>query len=471
MTNFKQNLFRTLACLSTGGLLAVTRSLHPIWEAAWLAPVPILVVALLSRRWAGFGWAVLAGVIGSIPFALYLASAAPLLTVIFVMATLALGLGAGVALSVAAQRRIPLPLAVFVFPAWSAGLDTVIAHVSPHGTAGSIAYSQMDFTPVLQVAALGGTSAVVFVVSLFASALAFALTQWQTPRHAIAAGAPAAIIVFLSLALGAWRIQAAASEPSVTVALAALNQRSQLPTDWRATFTTYRTRLEEARKRGARVLVLPEEISQIAPGDVPDMRASLSSYARASGVILAVGFRMLGPSGERNRLYVFIPDGTILDYDKRHLIPGYEAPVVVPGREPALMTTFRGLKLGGSICKDFDFADTSRQLSSAELVVAPAWDFGEDGRLHGRMAMLRAVEGGFTLLRSARRGEMTVSDRFGRVLAEAPSGSEAPLLVTQAPMPQVSPPLFARVGDVFGWACAVFSLLVGGAGLMRRQKA
>lgn len=52
------------------------------------------------------------------------------------------------------------------------------------------------------------------------------------------------------------------------------------------------------------------------------------------------------------------------------------------------------------------------------MLLAPAWDFTEDGRLHSRMAVTRGVESGLTVARTARAGRVTVSDPFGRILAE-----------------------------------------------------
>lgn len=461
MSGIKGNLVRALACLVSAGLLAAAGSLHPIWAAAWIASVPVLAAAFLSGRSTGFGLALLAGLAGNTPLFLYLLDVAPPAVVAVVVSVLALAYAAGVALAASARRRLPPAVAVFVFPAWTAGLDTAIAHLSPHGSAASLAYSQMGFTPVLQLAALGGAPAIVFLVCLFASGLAFALADLQAPRRALAATGPAALVVLAGLGFGVWRLAAAPAAPTLTVAMAAVDQKSQLPDDWRAVLAAYRPGLAVAKARGARLLVLPEEISRIPAQDLPAMQAELGTYARTSGVTLAAGFRVMQPPKGRNRLYVFAPDGRVSTYDKRHLIPGLETLAIAAGRGPVLAADLGGVTLGGAICKDFDFTDTSRALAhaGAQLVVAPAWDFGEDAWLHARMAMLRAVEGGFTLVRSARRGEMSVSDRYGRVLAEAPSGPVAPVLVAQAPIPHAQAPLYARIGDAFGWACAAFALL------------
>src|SRR5690606_31276364 len=89
-----------------------------------------------------------------------------------------------------AARVLPAWAAVFVFPTLMAGIETLIAATSPHGSAGALAYSQMDFLPVIQIASLGGAPAITFVVTLFASAVAILITK----RALVSAIAPAAII-------------------------------------------------------------------------------------------------------------------------------------------------------------------------------------------------------------------------------------------------------------------------------------
>jgi apolipoprotein N-acyltransferase len=50
-------------------------------------------------------------------------------------------------------------------------------------------------------------------------------------------------------------------------------------------------------------------------------------------------------------------------------------------------------------------------------VLVPAWDFTLDGWLHDRMAVMRGVESGFTVVRAAKQALLTVSHDRGRILA------------------------------------------------------
>jgi apolipoprotein N-acyltransferase len=97
------------------------------------------------------------------------------------------------------------------------------------------------------------------------------------------------------------------------------------------------------------------------------------------------------------------------------------------------------------------------------LLLVAAWDFGRDGRLHARMAVVRGVESGFALVRTAQRGLLTVSDDRGRVVAEMPSGEGPEALLTARVAPGSGRTPYARWGDWFGWLC----LLLLAAALVR----
>ena len=79
-----------------------------------------------------------------------------------------------------------------------------------------------------------------------------------------------------------------------------------------------------------------------------------------------------------------------------------------------------------AICKDLDFPETIRRDARAglRLMAVPAWDFGADGWLHGRMAIMRGVENGFAVVRAANGGLLTASDAQGRLIARKVVGPD-----------------------------------------------
>ncbi len=81
------------------------------------------------------------------------------------------------------------------------------------------------------------------------------------------------------------------------------------------------------------------------------------------------------------------------------------------------------------------------------------------------MALLRGVENGFSLVRTARQGRLLVSDALGQVLHEAntSAGNRAVLIGTLPAYPMGS--FYAKTGNWFG----IVNLLLG-AYLLWRTK-
>jgi apolipoprotein N-acyltransferase len=86
-------------------------------------------------------------------------------------------------------------------------------------------------------------------------------------------------------------------------------------------------------------------------------------------------------------------------------------------------------------------------------MLVPAYDFEVDDRMMAAVTAIRGIEGGYTVARAARRGMSFVSDPYGRVVGERRSSAATGTLIARAPSGLFAPTLYARVGDLFGWAC------------------
>ena len=206
-------------------------------------------------------------------------------------------------------------------------------------------------------------------------------------------------------------------------------------------------------------MVLPEKSARLDPGAAAVLRARLERLAASHAVYLVVSVDLVESSHKENRAWLFAPSGRLIgDYAKHHLVPGFEAGFV-PGTDHVVRAVDEH-RIGLAICKDMDFPALGRSYSTLRVaaLLVPAADFDVDAAIHARMAMLRGVEGGFTVIRSARRGWLTVSDRYGRIVDVTPSTKvPAASLAVVAPLGPGAPTLYARLGDVFGWLCVVAS--------------
>jgi apolipoprotein N-acyltransferase len=456
------------AALLSGALIAFASALHPLWWAAWIAPVPVLWVARgLPQR--GFWLGLLTGLVGGVSLARYYAAVAGPIPTLAIIVLGALAWAVMIRTAAAAQSRLAPALAVFALPAIWAALDTVVAAASPHGSAGSLAYSQAGFAPVVQVAALGGTAAVVFCIGLFASTLLLAL---RTGRGALWPQilpllAPVAILS-VALIWGAVRVEERAAEPpaapGVAVAIISGDGYEGSPADWNRIWPPYARAIEAAAAGGARVAVLPEKIAGLGPVETAAAADEVAALARSAGIDIVVGLLANDGSALHNRALFAESSGRQSWYDKQHLVPGWEGRIV-PGQTPLVVDTTYG-RVGIAICKDMDFARLGRDYAraGAELMLVPAWDFrgawGADGESHGNLAVLRGVEGGFSVARSARIGYLTLSDPAGRLVAHRRSDPVVAMVTVPLPAPRTDPTVYARTGDLFGWLCVAAAIAI-----------
>jgi apolipoprotein N-acyltransferase len=108
-----------------------------------------------------------------------------------------------------------------------------------------------------------------------------------------------------------------------------------------------------------------------------------------------------------------------------------------------------------------DFPSLSRQYSrdGVSLLVVPASDFVVDGWLHARMAILRGVEGGLSIARSAKLGILTATDDRGRVLAERDTiGPSFATSIANIPV-RHDGTLYLIFGNWFAWVCVALLLV------------
>lgn len=422
-----------------------------MWWAAWIAPAPLL--------WAvrGCGWratsllGALAGLIASVSLFGYLVD----LSGVVDAAGLSLVRAAQWSLFALAWRLLTLGVrawaAVVALPALVAGSDVWIAAVSPHGSAGSLAYSQVDVLPIAQLASLGGVAAITFVLVACATALAHLA---DARRVTVALLIPAVVLV-ASLGFGAARLGSAPAATQASVAVISSDRFEGSPDDWRAVWSHYEPAIVSAAAEGVDVVVLPEKLWTIADADVADFTAVLSDAAQSHGVSIVLSVDQRGET-DVNRLYLFAADGGITTYDKRHLVPGWEGRFT-PGTESVTVST-AGLTLALAICKDLDFPATFDP-GDADLIVVPAWDFGQDAGFHARMAILRGIEQGIPVARSARDGLVTLTDPYGQhVVPAMPSQSDPVIAIGGVPAPV--PTLYGTIGDAFGWIAGGASVLV-----------
>lgn len=451
-------------------------ALQPLWWAAWLAPLPLLLAAVRLRAlpaalatWCAFAL----GGSGQWPY-LHDTLGLPLPVVLAAIVLPALALVPAVLLfrSLARQGR---PLAAgLALAAVATGLGWMAARISPHGTFGHLAYSQMDALPVVQLAAVGGLWLVGFLVWWGGGALASAIATRATVPARARALATTVLLIGLALGFGFWRLQQDASGPTLRVALLAAGGPGSGNADidtpqGAALLQRYLAAIDRLAASGRLdVVVGPESPLLVHAHAVGALQAAADRH----GARILIGAEDRSePSRPRNAALVFEPGrATPATYFKRHLIPGLEARYV-PGEARLLLAGTPPTAV--AICKDLDFTSTALDHArlGAALMLVPAWDFEVDAWLHARMAVMRGIEGGFAVARSARDGLLTLSDDRGRILAEtsAVGRDDVVSLVAELPVRGGATP-YRLWGDGFGAGCVALALALAALALGSTSK-
>ncbi len=440
--------------------------LHPIWWFVWLAPLPVLWLAPRLPLWQAFAASMLASFAGWLNLWHYFRRVlgAPSLAILISLLLPAVIFALGVLLFRWFVRREAPLQAALAFPAYWVCSEFLNAATSVHSTAGNLAYSQLNFLPILQIASVTGIWGISFFVLLFSSTIAAILSTsgYTAQRKVLIVMAP--LLLGGALAFGTWRLHTTKPSPVTTVALIASDlPQNEFPSkqeDALRLFRDYAAQVAALSGQHIQAVVIPEKIAVALPAHISEVDSLFLDAAARTGAVVVVGMVLRDSNGLWNEARIYAPDGAPpRTYEKHHMLPPFESQFVI-GTSREVLTEPSGL-WGLAICKDMDFPRLSREygLAGTGLLLVPAWDFDVDGWLHGRMSFLRGVEDGFSIARAPRHGVLTVTDDRGRVLAERNTNSQPfTVLVAQVPV-RHDATLYLRWGNWFPWFCVVILLV------------
>ena len=462
------------AVLLTAGAYFVSTGLHRVWWLVWLAPLPFLLIARKLRAWPIFAAALAARALAGLDFWNYLHNVVqfPLWLTLVTVLVPSIGFAFAVVLYGAWMRKGNPWLAALAFPAVIVAVEYLFSLWQ--GTFFSTGYTQLQNLPVLQLAAVTGLWGISFTVNLFPAGLAALAASPAKLRFRLAT----ALAVYLAciLAYGLWRLNhVPAATHSVAVGLVETHAgKNMFPPDAASSIALMQDYAEQVKAlaaQGAAIVILPEMTTLIPDAALARVDSFWQQTARDAHVEVLLDILRATDRGGYNEARLYSADGGIeAVYDKHHPVPTWEARTT-PGTEISVLACPRPSKesqpsaspapgktgnIGIEICRDMDYPELSRRYAHQQvgLMLVPAWDQGldVDAYWHGHLALMRAVEDGFTMVRDAKVGLLTASDDRGRILAEEttrPDGALVSMLVT-VPV-RYDSTLYEKWGDWFAW--------------------
>lgn len=455
---------RWLWLLGGATLLVLAHFRLGIGALAWVAPVPLLHALRSATRKRDH-----AAILAVMVLAWVLATAKILTAPMPLGLALAFGLPIGVVLSAPyvgwawLRARVGAGRATLAFAASMALAEYALHAALPYGTWGSAANTQLDQVALLQLASVTGLHGVSFLMYAFAGALEACLADRGRWRHALAA----ATVVLGVVCMGQLRL-ALASDSAGTVARVAtidtdarfgglpLPDRRALDAIDAALFA----RTIDAARAGARMVVWPEAATLVEPGDERAFLARASALAGAQRIRLVAAYVVplrRAPLLYRNKYAMIAPSGRVEHtYQKHHPVPG-EPSVMGRGPMPVAVDGALG-RVSGAICYDYDFPRLGLEQArlGVDVVALPASDWRGIDPIHAQMALLRAIEGGHSVVRATRMGRSIVIDPWGRTLASHSDDERgSSTLLADVPVHGVGT-VYEQIGDSFIVACALY---------------
>ena len=462
--------------LGLGALLFFAANLR--WQVgvlAWLAPVPLMRFLRIRGGWRSRGLILLALTAGWCA-ATWKITTAPL-PAVFVVLGVGFALLAWVPFLVWDQVRTRSEtLAPLAYGAAVVVAEFLQPRLTPLATWGSVAFTQLDDLPFLQLAALTGAGGISFLVACTAAALEGSTAPAPNVRSRARRVLVASLgVVALVHVAGAVRL--AIPFPRETVTVAAVGSTLEfgpgtpLPSGEERAHALGRL-VEDTRSAahsGAALVVWTEASLLVMPEEEAEVSRTIAAAARDLGVQIVAGYivpRSSQPLLYENVLLWVDGSGAVLTrYLKHHPAPGEPA---VRGTGPLPVHDTPLGRLSAALCYDEDYPDLAREQGRAgvNLVALPSSDWRGIDPIHTQMAALRAVENGFSILRSTRMGLTAGIDPLGRLRASQSSfESEERILRVTLPRIRLFTP-YAVVGDVLLWVAGLF-LAVLGVGTLR----
>lgn len=461
---------KAIVCtLLSGAAFYFSIGLGEVWPLAWIAATPLLWLAFGEARLAAAVCAAFAAyAIGGANFLPAYASIMPVPILVIAIVGPALLFALAVLGARWAYRAFGAAAGVIVFAALWTAADFALSFDPAGGSALTPAGAQAAAPILIQIASVVGYLGVTFALGAVSAALAAAAR-----KRSVAFAAAAFVIVASIAGFGAWRMSA---PPVEGMRVALIADDAAVGEIWRSDeaaarriIEAYAQEVRTLRGDGVELIVLPENMARLDPAWRDDALAPLAHAAEDVGATIVAGFNTELDGAAYNVAWSHEPGGNVSFYAKRRLVQGLETPLYAIGDGPRVLSS--GVMV--VICKDLDFQAMIRAdvaATTPRIIAAPAWDFRVDGWSHARIAILRGVENGVPLARSARDGLLTLSDAYGRVVARESSRAGMAAVIGEV---RIAPggTLYRWVGNAFGWLCLALGTamaLISALALRRR---
>lgn len=493
--------------------LAMFKVDHPVWIAAWIAPV-FLIRFMRDSKWIpavllGFVTLQIASIVGMLPQLEMMSATTIKMDFSFILAMQA---QSGALFYVpsflvpfivdkALYKHLPKFAASLVYPSAVVAIELVFFLTT--GAGYTFGDSIFSLSPLVMTASLFGIFGLSFLVAWFAPTIN---TLWEEGWDIKKLGASGVVYSALMVALFLYggTVRAFPKKADETVAIAGItiengffqrmaesdlyvNEIFDLnPTDIAELMSSPQAHLDEMRQKtleaaetGAKIIIWQEYALTLESSVADEYLVEMKNLADEKDVYLLVSYIRVLDETERNDRQmknmgvVYTPESDVgWEYHKAYPAPGYEELMVETGPRniPYLDTPYG--RIGQVMCADMLHHQYIEQAAAKniDLLLVPAYDTTFYTPLLTYSSAYRAVENGFTMIRVAGDGYSAVIDPYYRLWAgqaffeQGSPNFYANVLVVSRNT------LYASIGYIFPYLVVLLLISLAVLGVVRAEK-
>ncbi len=380
-----------------------------------------------------------------------------------------------------------------VFPAAYVTMDYLLGF-TPLGTLFSTASTQFAFTTIAQALSITGIWSVSFLIAWFASIVnaawenGFDLRLVRGGGIARLAHNPIALFTGAALLFIVYGSARIATNPAAAETVRVAGITVEHPRDYWALLDngTPREEVEKhkpemrgienelfrqstrAVQSGAGIVFWAEGNGVVPEDELKRFVSRSRDFAGTNGVYFAPAILELryGSSLNYNEVLMFTPEGELaFTYQKTKSW----LPVESDGAIKTVETPYG--TVAAAICFDMDFPGFLRQAAKAgtDIMLVPGYDSARIRPFHTEPALLRGIEGGYSVIRQVNEGTSVAADSRGTVLTRQDYFMTADrLMLADVPI-RGNRTLYSYLGDWFAWASIVLIALLAALAIKSRS--
>lgn len=360
---------------------------------------------------------------------------------------------------------IPSFVSLVVFSEWTT------FRYSDFGMWGTMASTQVNNLELLQIASITGISGIAAIMAMVSIWGAIFLSS-NSKKKWYRAGVLIGILLFATISYGSFRIYKDQKGKTVKTAAIVTDLHispNAFPTENEISDGTNELfiRSHQACKSGAKIIVWNEGATMVNSSDESDLIERGAQFSIENSVDLIMAY--IVPISHKplkfdNKYVWFNSNGEILEtYRKHHPVPGEGA---IRGTEELMVHKQKYGFAAGALCYDYDFPEMAIEhgKKGAGIVVVPSSDWRGIDPYHSKMTRIRAIEGGFSVLRPVRWATSMAFDAYGRIRAAMPYNEGNRIMIVDLPSENIKT-LYTRLGDwlvipsVFLWLYLISTII------------